>query len=249
MPPFRRSFSPYARISQVPIEDIRDTLWALFKQWGLPKSIRTDNGEPFGVPTRDVVPFMSLFLMAWGITPILNRPKRPTDNAHVERAQGTTSRWAEIEKAQNAQDLQKKLNKVIQEQRDEYTVKRLKRATRKTVFPDLYTNSRTFIPPKNSDDLNAFVPNIENPFDIQKAYEFLATKPLERKVSAYGAISLYSKHFQAHFKVKGQKVLLKFNPNSINWEVFDDKGNIIKTFHDERFSKENILSLKAMSMN
>ena len=55
----------------------------LFREWGIPQALRSDNGEPFGVPSRDVVPFMSLWLAAWGIRPILNRPRRPTDNPNV----------------------------------------------------------------------------------------------------------------------------------------------------------------------
>jgi transposase InsO family protein len=80
-------------------------LLQLFTKWGLPKAFRTDNGMPFGLPSRDSIPIMSLWLKGWGIHPILNRPKHPQDNAKVERAQGTSSRWAEIDKATDIIDL------------------------------------------------------------------------------------------------------------------------------------------------
>ncbi|MEZ4991386.1 MAG: hypothetical protein R2824_13270 [Saprospiraceae bacterium] len=101
---------PHWRISQVPWNQITSLLLEIFKQWGLPKAIRTDNGAPFGVPSRDVVPVMSLWLIAWGIQPILNRPRRPEQNAHVESNQGTSQRWAEVKQCQNLQQMQLRLD-------------------------------------------------------------------------------------------------------------------------------------------
>ena len=86
----------------------------------MPKAIRSDNGEPFGVPTRDVVPFMSLWLKAWGITPILNRPRRPTDNPKVERGQGCLI------------------------QREKYRVVRLGNVTRGQLHKSLFEKPRPF---------------------------------------------------------------------------------------------------------
>ena len=200
----------------------------MFKKWGLPKAIKTDNGDPFGVPTRDVIPIMSLWLTGWGITPILNRPRHPQDNAQVERAQGTSSRWAEIEKATDAQDLQRRLDIIIAEQRDKYPVKRLKFATRTKVFPELYDNKRLLA---------------DKTFDIQDVYTFLSSKILQRKVSSTGIIALYSKHLQVHQKFKGQFVFLKFNGQKIGWEVVNNKNEFLKFIPDERFSKDKIILL------
>ena len=200
----------------------------LFKKWGRPQSIKTDNGDPFGVPTRDVIPVMSLWLIGWGITPILNRPRHPQDNAKVERAQGTSSRWAEIEKATNAEDLQERLDIIIAEQRDKYPVKRLKSATRAKVFPEIYDNKRLF------DDKT---------FDIQATYAFLSSKILQRKVSSTGIIALYSKHLQVHQKFKGQYLFLKFNAQKIGWDVVNCNNDFLKFIPDERFAKDKIILL------
>jgi putative transposase len=197
-------------------------------KWGLPQAIKTDNGDPFGVPSRDVIPIMSLWLTGWGINPILNRPRHPQDNAKVERAQGTSSRWAEIEKATDAQDLQQRLDIIITEQRDKYQVKRLKYAARTKVFPELYENKRLFA---------------DKTFDIQAAYAFLSSKTLQRKVSSTGIIALYSKHLQVHQKLKGQYVFVKFNIQKTGWDIVNSNNEFLKFIPDERFEKDKIILL------
>jgi len=92
------------------------------------------NGSPFGVPTRDVIPPMSLWLKAWGIMPILNRPKMPTDNPNVENNQHTSARWAEVYKCQNIKQMEQQLDEAAAIQRDHFKVSRLGYATRKQVF-------------------------------------------------------------------------------------------------------------------
>lgn len=227
---WRHAFSPSSRISQVPIEQIRQALLLVFQNWGLPKVIKTDNGAPFGIPSRDAVPVMSLWLKGWGIEPVLNRPKQPQDNASVERTQGTTSRWAEVRKALDATDLQNRLNRIRIEQLEKYQVKRLGFATRKSVFPDLYLKQREWS---------------ENQFHIEAAYNFLSRKTLQRKVALGGTISLYGKSLQVHLKFKQQWVTIKFNTAHLGWDVFDHNGTHIKIIEDPRFNKDNIILLTA----
>lgn len=215
-------------MNQVPIEEVRQFLFDLFKKWGLPKAIKTDNGAPFGLPSRDAIPVMSLWLCAWGIKPILNRPKRPQDNGKVERAQGTSSRWAEIKKATNALDLQDRLNLIITEQRDKYPVKRLKYAFRTQVFPNLY---------------HIGIPFDEQKFDINAALQFLGAKTLQRKVSSMGECSLYGKRYYINHKLKKNLLFFKFDPVKIGWTVSNANNKILKFIPDDRFSKENIFLL------
>jgi len=200
----------------------------MFHKWGLPKVIKTDNGDPFGVPTRDVIPIMSLWLKGWGIQPILNRPAHPQDNAKVERTQGTSSRWAEIDNAADLQDLQMRLDIVIKEHLDKYPVKRLGHITRSKLFPDIYTKKRVFD---------------ENKFDIKSTYVFLAERTLQRKVNSNGAITFYGKVFQTHANLKGQFVQIKFIPEKIGWNIIKENGELVKFIYDERFSKEKLILL------
>ncbi len=212
----------------VPLEQIRSFLLDTFSNWTKPGAIRTDNGEPFGVPTRDVIPIMSLWLVAWGITPILNRPRRPQDNANVECTQGITGRWAEVDNCPNLATLQKRLDEAAFYQREIYRVKRIGYTSRKETFKDLFTNKRPFQ---------------SSVFDAKRAYEYLAQAILSRKVSSGGTISIYAKAFQAGLKLKGKVVFLQFNSDSLEWIIKDKEGNIIKNIPDPRFAYERLFNL------
>ena len=195
----------------------------------MPKATRADNGEPFGVPTRDVVPPMSLWLKAWGIKPILNRVRRPTDNAVVERGQGTTSRWAEPGKCQNLAELQQRLDEACEVQREKYPVVRLGNVTRSQLHKSLHANPRPFG---------------EARFNESAAHEHLAQAILPRKVSANGTIVLYSKVFSIGTIHKGKVVFAKFCPKGGAWLVFGKDGTLYKTLPENRFDGENLINLK-----
>ena len=196
--------------------------------WILPGAIRTDNGEPFGVTTRDVVPIMSLWLKAYGVDHIHNRPRQPQENAKVERAPGTTSRWAEVHKCTNIAQLQQLLTEACIIQREKYPVTRLGNVSRAELHKSLFDKKRPFD---------------KAVFDERKAFEYLANAVMPRKVSSSGNIALYSKVFSVGMKNKGKVMMIKFDPNNMQWIVLYQTGDICKTISDTRFSKENLFSL------
>ena len=208
----------------VDIQQVRQAMLGLFRQWGMPKAVRSDNGEPFGVPTRDVVPIMSLWLAAWGIRPILNRPRRPTDNAH----EGTSARWADAYRCANIAQLQERLDEAARCQREAYKVVRLGKVTRKELFTELHENPRRFD---------------ESLFDEERAYQFLSQAVYPRKVSSCGTIALYSKSFSVGLQHKGAVVFCKFSPRDIAWLCLDKDKDILRTIPDERFSREKLYNL------
>lgn len=225
---WRQKLSPLGQFREVPIALVRTFLMETFHKWGLPKAIRTDNGSPFGVPTRDAVPILSLWLIAWGIQPILNRPRRPQENAKVERNQGTAGNWAEVKNCPNVETLQVRLQQAAHIQRNHYRVKKIGNLPRTTLFKDLLQIKRPFL---------------ETAFDETRAYEYLAKVIYPRKVSAIGAISIHSKQFHIGIQFGKQVMFVKFDPQAIAWTVLDAKHNIIKVIRDERFSKENLFNL------
>ena len=212
------------------MEDILAIMRELFEQWGMPKSIRSDNGEPFGLPSREVIPPMSLWLLGWGIRPILNRPGKPTDNAHVENNQRTSANWVEIDTCADWKDLQQKLDHAASIQRDFYKVRKLGNQTRKQYFPQLYNNPRSFDPEK---------------FDPLPVKEYLQQAIYPRLVSSSGNISLYSKAFFVGRRYKKQPVICQFDAQRNHWKCLNKKEQIIKVIPDLRFEKENLLHLTA----
>jgi hypothetical protein len=172
---------------------------------------------------------MSLWLEAYGITPILNRPKTPQQNAKVERAQGTSSRWAEIHKALNVEDLRQTLTDVCHFQREKYPVRRLGNISRGQLYQSLHQNPRPFD---------------EVLFDEHKAYCYLAAAVLPRKVSSSGNIMLYSQAISVRKVNAGKVLLVKFDPVAQQWICLYQTGEICKILPESRFNRDNLFNLK-----
>ena len=194
----------------------------------MPKAIRTDNGSPLGSPPRNVIPLISLWLAAWGIRHILNRPRMPTDNPNVENNQATSARWAEIDSCNTLEEVEQKLEEAARYQRDHFKVSRLGKVTRKKLYTKLYNNPRSFSQVK---------------FDEHKAYQLLAQAVYPRKISASGVISIYDKPFSIGAKHKGLIVLVTFDPKRLEWICMDRQQHILKTIPDPRFSAQNLFNL------
>jgi hypothetical protein len=172
---------------------------------------------------------MSLWLKAWDITPVLNPPRKPQSNAKVERAQGTSSRWAELHKAQNLEDLQLRLTQALRDQRETFPVKRLGQVSRASLFhKELYALER---------------PYKEESFEIHRALSFLAQTLFIRKVDSQGTANNYGKDFQVGVSHKRQTVLFQFNVEKNVWEVSSRKQELLKSFPDKRFCRQMLLDL------
>lgn len=205
-----------------------------FAKWGIPKSIRVDNGKPLGDPQRKRIPELALWLIGLGISVIFNRPRKPTDNAKVERMQRTTQNWADIKNAPNGETLQSQLNDAIIIQRKFFKVRRLGGKTRLEVFPQILNNERTYI-----NDIN-FEKQI---FDIQKVYQAIAKWQFIRQLSKTGQFSLYKQVYYIDYKKAKTYVVIKLNAEHLNWEISDTNGKIIKTIKIKNFDLDNILNL------
>lgn len=217
----------YGKICQVPIDEVRQMLIKTFERWGKAGSMRVDNGEPLGSPTLTITPPLALWLIAMDIDVIWNKPRCPQQNGVVERMQGTSSRWAEIEKIFNLTDLQIRLDKEAILQREHLPVKRLEKKSRLEAFPELETSRRIY----QAED-----------FDINKSYTFLAKKIYTRKVSSAGTISHYGQVFSIGTKYKAQFMQLKFEIITCSWLIFDTQTNI-KSIPAKHLNRDNILNL------
>ena len=144
--------------------------------WGRPKSIRVDNGTPWG--TGSVVPSaLALWLAGLGIDVIYGRPACSTDNAVIERCNGVLIPWVEPDKQPDAACCEKRLAWAAQTQRERYRSPH--HLTRAQAYPELYTNPRTY----------------HRRYDAQlwsrpRAAGFLSGYAFQRKVEKNGRISL-----------------------------------------------------------
>lgn len=194
----------------------------------MPKSIRIDNGKPMGDPQRKSISPLALWLEGKGVQVIFNRPRRPTDNAKVERMQRTTKNWAEVNDCQDIAQLVQRLKRACFIQRELYKVARLQNRTRKDVFPQLYNNPRKF----NPDD-----------FDIQKTYQRLQGWTFSRKTSSIGQFTLYHQVYYLGKAYAKQYIAAKFNAVTIEWQIFDAQGVLVKAIKAKKLDEISIRNL------
>lgn len=205
-----------------------------FSKWGLPKSIRVDNGKPLGDPQRKRIPELALWLIGLGIQIIFNRPRRPTDNAKVERMQQTTKNWADITKAANGAALQHQLDEALINQRAYYKVRRLAGKTRLQAFPQIINNPRLY--------LNDLEFELEL-FDTTKVYQAIAKWQFVRQLSKSGQFSLYNQIYYVDYKRAKTYVIIKLNIDNLEWTIVDTNGNNLRSIKAKNFDLENILNL------
>ena len=223
-----RRLSPLARINQVVETTIQQALIEVFNQWGVPASIRVDNGAPLGAPKQDHIPPLALWLIGLGIDVIFNRPGRPTDNAVVERMQQTTKNWAEVSNAPNFNQLTTKLKKVHFMQRESYRVRRLDHKTRLEAFPELTQNRRKYT---------------QQLFCWTRVMKKLAQYTFVRKVSKIGQFILYGQRYSIGQKLKRQYVTIQLDAQQILWHIFDASGHFIDALPAKNFEPHHIYNL------
>ena len=186
-------------------------------------------------PHRKSISEIALWLEGLGITVIFNRPRRPTDNAKVERIQQTSANWIEIDKITNIQHLKKVLSIVSNRHLNTYKVHRLGNRTRADVFPKIHKNDRKY---------EAVILKYTLAYQrLEKCLHRNLGGTFSRKTSSIGLFSIYGQVYYLGKNYPKQIVTLKFDSENIQWIVNDDKGNLIKNIPAKNFTKENLLNL------
>ena len=227
-PFLKHRFFPLKKISQVPLPNIQKALIKAFKRWGLPKSIKFDNGRPFADPKSETVPVLSLWLTGLNITVIWNRPRTPTDNAKVERSQGTSANWAEPHQCANLAELQKHLDACLQIQRERYPTRVCGRKTRAETFPKVWKNPRAYDP---------------EAFDIDPVVKLMAKGKWIRKASSSGQVTFYNRRWQVGAENRSQYITITLDPDDNQWCFCNKKGEQLKKFPAEELDAHRICSL------
>jgi hypothetical protein len=191
-------------------------------------AFRVDNGAPFGDPSRRALSALHLCLRGYGIQIKLNPPRRPQKNAKVERNQGTTSRWADVQRCADYVALQAQLNQAVLNQRENFQTRVCQGQTRAQAFPALFNNSKRFNP---------------DGFHAHLVYEFLAKGMWQRKVSKDGTARMFGENYQVGRPHRLKTVTVTFDPEHQAWVFTDRSGKIINTFPAENLSENHIRNL------
>ena len=70
-------------------EEVRSVIERLFRDFGLPDAVRSDNGPPFGSSGAGGLSRLSIWLLKLGVEPHFGRPASPQDNGRHERMHRT----------------------------------------------------------------------------------------------------------------------------------------------------------------
>lgn len=92
------------------LEPTKATFTRLFKEHGLPRSIKTDNGTPFSAPTLGRLSQLSVWWLKLGVMPVLTQPGRPQQNGRHERMHKTLKDETCKPPAGNARAQQRRFN-------------------------------------------------------------------------------------------------------------------------------------------
>lgn len=101
------------------VADAKPVFTRLFKEYGLPKRIRSDNGVPFATPTLARLSQLSAWWVRLGILPELIEPGKPQQNGRHERMHRTLKDETTRPPAANCQAQQRKFNRFRHEFNEE----------------------------------------------------------------------------------------------------------------------------------
>ena len=80
-----KALSKCQALASTAVEEAKPTFTRLFKEYGLPKRIRTDDGVPFATNALARLSRLSAWWVRLGILPELIEPGRPAQNGRHER--------------------------------------------------------------------------------------------------------------------------------------------------------------------
>jgi putative transposase len=89
---------------------VRPLLEAAFREYGLPRALRSDNGPPFASRSVAGLSRLSVWCIRLGVKPERIRPGRPAENGRHERMHGTLAREACEPPAANRREQQRRFD-------------------------------------------------------------------------------------------------------------------------------------------
>jgi hypothetical protein len=209
---------------------VQAVLRALFERWGRPERLRVDNGAPWG-PGDDLPPPLMLWLIGLGILPIWNPPCRPTENAKVERTNGTVNRWGEPTRCGEYATWVEKLSWTARMQRE--------------VYPSVGGQSRLAAHPELLEQPRPYRRETEGEeWKLSRVTSYLAQGKWPRQVSKRGQISIYGKAYEVGRALGGQTVWVRLDAATCDWVIEGPEGDELRRHAAEQISAERICALQ-----
>ena len=207
----------------------------VMSQWGLPKRIKIDNGNPLACAgSTDLPTLTQLWWIGLGIEVQLNAPNVPQQNGVVEGLQGICHRWSNPKAYQEMEAYQKRIDQTTQFQREHYRIRRKGDKTRKELYPELWDNKRAY------KSIN---------FEITRIYEHLSNKIWDRRIRSCGGVSFWNHNIYVGKTFAHHPVTVTFDPIELQWLVRLENGTLLKASNKEIFTEENILIHAGISKN
>lgn len=202
----------------------------VFARWGLPESVRVDNGHPWG-SASDLPPELALWLIGLGVMPQWNPARQPWLNPKVERNNGVTQQWAELASCPDHATLKHQLDWACRMQREGYLGRDGR--TRLEVYPEL-----TQIVRRSS------VESEPRLWELSRVDAFLTGRAWRRRADRYGTIWLYNRSRCLGKEHAGKEVQVRFDPRFRQWTVEDlANGEPLIGLAAPELSRERIMAL------
>lgn len=215
--------------NDTPASASQDRLRQCFRRWGMPTTLRLDNGYPWG--TWNALPTaLGLWVSGLGIALHYNDPRQPRQNGVVERSHGVSERWVEPATCQQAEELQGRVDEMDEMQRSAYPRQGESRMER---YPELRHSGRPYSEPWE-----------ESHWDLVKAREYLAGHAASRRVSKKGQVGVYAKRYQVGRLNAEKQAWVQYDPQGNEW-LFGDSNGVIWCRHGaEQITPQQIRSLR-----
>jgi hypothetical protein len=173
---------------------------------------------------------LALWLIGLGVAVEWIDPGQPRQNPFVERADGVAQQWAEPGSCGSRPQLQARLHKECEVQRERYPS--VAGMPRSEAYPGLRHSGRPY---RAADERRSW--------DLSRVDRFLAGLTLHRRANARGAIWIYGEPRYLGRAQSGKEVRVRFDPSDRRWVVADLQGTELKRCAAPELSRERILAL------